>query len=134
MDTNSANQVCSMLRVQRLTVESIAVMEGVPDKGPVNADYNSNISRLLEYVTLHGDAVAVALEQRLEMFQEAFLQEFHTQMAKAGLLLEGRLEIGLTEKGEFLLEGGAADLEILRHAVTASALLPSLFRRLHNWP
>ena len=132
MDTDAANQICSMLRVQRGAVENASAIRREPDAEAVDADYSPEITGVFNHAALHGAAVSDALERALDLLQEAFLLELHEQLERAGFVLKERLEISLAENGELQLKSGMIDNDELRQAVAASFLLPSLFHRLHR--
>lgn len=130
MDTEGGNQICSMLRMHTRTVGNIAAY-AFPLEHP-EARHSPEAADLLERAALHGAAAAASLENSLDVLQEIFVHELRSCLEKAGLVLDERLEISLTENDELLLEGGTAENGALQEAVATNPLLGSLVRRLHR--
>ena len=118
-----------MLHVQSGKVSSNGEHFEIYRDAPLAA-LDEHTLQILRELERSGDSLVEALEARLEVMQEAFMAQIHSQVEKRGLKLDDRLLLYLSPAGQLIVEGNNEDAGSLCHIISQQPHLQRHFQQM----
>ena len=109
------------------SVEETLSMEAINANEDIFAD---STFPTLDGLAMEGRQILETLEDRIEKLQGKFIHLLSGEMQRAGITLENRLHLSLSDQGDLIVEGEDDDTDKVRELLSQSELLQKKFREL----
>ncbi|MCR5813482.1 MAG: hypothetical protein K6G15_03170 [Desulfovibrio sp.] len=128
MNTSTQNHLDEMVNMKMPDgVEETLSMEAMNESEDIFAGKNFSS---LDGLAMEGRQILETLESRIENLQERFIRLLTTEMQRAGIQLENRLHLSLSDQGDLIVEGEDNDTDKVQEILSHSDLLQKKFREL----